>query len=98
LLPAIEKANEQLAKDGLPLLSEGLTHHSLGRTFASILFAIGRDQTTCMDQMGHATAALTLEVHARRMASRDGELDRLRTLVRGRVLARFGTEADPVAA
>ncbi len=65
LLPAIDVANDQQTKDGFPLLLDGLTHHSLRRTFASTLFAIGRDQATCMDQMGHTTAALTLEVYTR---------------------------------
>lgn len=51
-----------------------------------------------MDQMGHTTAALTLEVYARRMASRDGEAERLKALVDGRVLAGIGTEVDPVSA
>jgi integrase len=84
--------------DRLPLLPDGLSHHGLRRTFASILFAIGKDQTTCMDAMGHTTAALTLEVYARRMASRDGEPERLKALVDGRVLAGIGTEADQVIA
>lgn len=98
LLPAIDEANTALTNSNLPPLPEGLTHHSLRRTFASILFAIGRDQTTCMDQMGHATAALTLQVYARRMASKDQEPERLKALVEGHVLARFGTEHDPVVA
>ena len=36
-----------------------------------------------MDQMGHTTANLTLSVYAKAMAWRDGERERLRTLVEG---------------
>lgn len=36
-----------------------------------------------MQQMGHTTPHLTLEVYARAMHRRDGEKDRLAALVRG---------------
>ncbi len=41
LAKAGEQANGQLANDGAELLPEGLTPHSLRRTFASLLFALG---------------------------------------------------------
>jgi integrase len=41
LLKAIANANEVLAKADVEKLPEGLTPHSLRRTFASLLFAIG---------------------------------------------------------
>jgi integrase len=40
LAPAVKNANARLLKDGKPPLPEGLTPHSLRRTFASILFAL----------------------------------------------------------
>lgn len=55
----------------------------LRRTFASLLFAIGETPPYVMAQMGHTTPNLTLAIYARQMDRRDGEPDRLRTLVEG---------------
>ena len=41
--------------------------HSLRRTFASLLFAIGEPPPYVMAQMGHSTASLTLSIDARQM-------------------------------
>jgi integrase len=91
LAPAVEKANERLSKEesGEPrtdveLISPRLTPHSLRRTFASILFALGEAPPYVMGQMGHTTAELTLSIYAREMDRRDGEPERLRALVEGR--------------
>src|SRR5436190_23033693 len=51
LAPAVALANEQL-DDPLPT---GLTPHSLPRTFASILFALGEQPPYVMQQMRHTT-------------------------------------------
>jgi hypothetical protein len=91
LAKAIENANELLAADenGQPrtedvdLIPTNLTPHSLRRTFASILFAIGETPPYVMAQMGHTTAELTLSIYARQMDRRDGEPERLRALVEG---------------
>jgi hypothetical protein len=40
-----------------------------------------------MAQMGHTTAELTLAVYARQIGRRDGEPERLKTLVQGAVMA-----------
>lgn len=61
-----------------------LTPHSLRRTFASILFALGETPPYVMAQMGHATPGLTLSIYARQMDRRDGEPERLSALVEGR--------------
>jgi len=45
LAPAVARANEQLANEELEQLPEGMTPHSLRRTFASILVAVGDDPT-----------------------------------------------------
>ena len=69
LAPAVALANERL-DDPLPT---GLTPHSLRRTFASILFALGEQPPYVMQQMGHTTPNLTLALYARHMQRRDGE-------------------------
>jgi integrase len=79
--PAIARANTNLQGDGLVELPDGLTPHSLRRTFASLLFALGESPPYVMSQLGHATAGLTLALYAREMHRRDGEPARLRILV-----------------
>jgi integrase len=69
--PAVERAAP---------LPEGLTPHSLRRTFASVLVALGEDPAYVM---GHADPKLTLSVYAREMRRKDGERERLRALVGG---------------
>jgi integrase len=43
LAPAISEANERLLRRGLDPLPDGLTPHSLRRTFASLHVALGTD-------------------------------------------------------
>jgi integrase len=81
---AVEHANKQLAADGFEPLPAGLTPHSLRRTFASLLFAVGETPPYLMAQMGHTTPNLTLAIYARQMDRRDGEPERLRTFVGGK--------------
>jgi integrase len=83
LARAVEDANTELLKKGVEPLPDGLTPHSLRRTFASLLFAIGEPPPYVMAQMGHTTANLTLAIYARQMDRRDGEPARLRALVNG---------------
>jgi len=86
LAPAIAAANELLAKHGAEPLPEGLTPHSLRRTFASVLFAIGEPHPYVIAQMGHTDPTMTLAIYARAWNRRDGEPDRLRALVNGEPL------------
>ena len=81
--PAVERASDAPAGRGAERLPEGLTPHSLRRTFASLLIARGEDPSYVMEQMGHATPHLTLSLYARAMQRRDGERERLRALVDG---------------
>jgi integrase len=81
---AVGHANTQLAADGVESLPAGLTPHSLRRTFASLLFAIGETPPYVMAQMGHTTPNLTLAIYARQMDRRDGEPERLKALVDSR--------------
>ena len=90
LAKAVEKANERLSTDedgnsvdDAVLISTAITPHSLRRTYASILFAIGEPPPYVMAQLGHATAELTLAIYARQMDRRDGEPARLKALVEG---------------
>ena len=94
LARAIEGANDQLAKRDAEPLPERLTPHSLRRTFASVLFAIGEAPPYVMAQLGHTTPSLTLAIYARQMDRRDGEPERLKALVEGRQWAPLGTSDD----
>lgn len=64
-------------------MPEKLTPHSLRRTFASLLFAIGEAPLYVVAQMGHTTPNLTLSIYARQMDRRHGEPERLKALVEG---------------
>lgn len=79
--PAVARANTNLRVDGLVALPDGITPHSLRRTFASLLFALGEPPPYVMSQLGHTTAGLTLALYAREMHRRDGEPARLCVLV-----------------
>lgn len=81
LARAAERASPTLAAKRQQPLPDGLTPHSLPRTFASLLFALGEPPTYVMSQMGHTTPGLTLALYAREMNRRDGERQRLRALV-----------------
>jgi integrase len=64
LKPAITRANQARARDGLPPI-EGVTNHSLRRTFASLLYEAGASPAYVMAQMGHESSSLALEVYAK---------------------------------
>jgi integrase len=92
LAVAVRKANRALAERGSEPLQPRLTPHSLRRTFASLLFAVGEQPPYVMQQMGHTSANLTLAVYAREMDRRDGEPERLKALVEGRDWAASGQQ------
>jgi hypothetical protein len=52
LSAAIKRAKANLKESGVPLLPESLTPHSLRRTFASVLYALGEDPGVVIDEMG----------------------------------------------
>ena len=83
LAPAVVAANEALETAGEEPLPAGLTPHSLRRTFASLLYAIGEAPPYVKAQIGHETAGRPLEMYARHMDRRDGEPERLKALVEG---------------
>jgi len=83
LAPAVKLASERLVAGGLTPLSERITPHSLRRTFASVLYALGEDPGIVMDEMGHTDPALALRVYRQAMRRDEGERERLRALVDG---------------
>ncbi len=83
LTPTVRLASERLAERGLPPLSDRITPHSLRRTFASVLYALGEDPGIVMDEMGHTDPALALRVYRQSMRRDDGEKGRLRLLIEG---------------
>jgi integrase len=80
---SVERANENLRACELSPLPEGITPHSLRRTFASILYAIGEDPGVVMDEMGHTDPALALRVYRHAMRRGEDEKVALRLLVEG---------------
>jgi integrase len=83
LKAAVERANQNLARRKLVSLPEGLTPHSLHRTFASILYALGEDPVVIMDEMGHTDPGLALRIYRQAMRRGEDEKAQLRALVDG---------------
>jgi integrase len=97
LAPAIEAGDKALREAGDEPFPEGITPHSLRRTFASILVALGKDPSYVMNQLGHSTAAFTLNVYAQMMKASEEDRERLRRLVDGDDLdAKAGSNKRPV--
>ena len=63
LADAIERANAALADEGVPI-AEGVSPHSLRRTYISILLAAGADPRYVMRQVGHRDPSTTLRIYA----------------------------------
>ena len=72
-------------------LPDGLTPHSLRRTFASLQVAVGEDPRYVMAQLGHTDPAFTLRVYAQAMRRDESDRERLRALVEGADWAPMGT-------
>jgi len=83
----VKRANANLADRELPPLSDKLTPHSLRRTFASVLYALGEPPRVVMAEMGHTSPVLALRVYAQAMRRGDGEQAQLRALIEGAQLA-----------
>jgi integrase len=94
LAAAIKRANTRLAAAGHPPIAEGVTNHSLRRTFASLLYEAGASPAYVMSQMGHASSSLALEVYARKMERQRDTGARTDALIRGAEWARMGTNGD----
>ncbi|MGH8794448.1 MAG: tyrosine-type recombinase/integrase [Stackebrandtia sp.] len=73
-------------------LPAGLTPHSLRHTFASLSVAAGADVKTLQAAMGHASAAMTLDVYADLFPARVGEVADALGSARDKAL--IGSEED----
>jgi integrase len=91
LAGAVERATQRLEEHGLAPLPDGLTPHSLRRTFISLLLAIGEDVPYVMRQVGHSDPKVTLAIYAQVMFRGQGERERLHALVEGSHWAQMGT-------
>jgi integrase len=83
LRAAVRQANKNLTDQKLAPLPPALTPHSLRRTFASVLYALGEDPGIVMDEMGHTDPALALRVYRQSMRRGEDEKAQLRALVEG---------------
>ncbi len=97
LRAAVGRANENLERADLPPLPDKLTPHSLRRTFCSLLYALGEDPGTVMDEMGHTDPALALRVYRQSMRRGEDEKAQMRALVEGGVWANMGERRDKEA-
>jgi integrase len=80
---AVRRANANLEAQGHPPLPQGLTPHSMRRTFASMLYALGESPAAVMQELGHTDPGLALRVYAQAMRRSDDERARLAALVEG---------------
>jgi integrase len=90
LRAAVKRANENREEAKLPPLPEGLTPHSLRRTFCSVLYALGETPTEVMVEMGHTDPALALRVYAHAMRRDEHQSAQLCALVEGADWANMG--------
>jgi hypothetical protein len=77
----------------MPPIPEGVTNHSLRRTFASLLYEAGASPAYVMAQMGHKSSALALEVYAKKMERQRDTGARMDALIRGADWAPTGTDS-----
>lgn len=80
----------RLAEAGSAPLPAGLTPHSLRRTFASVLYALGVSQPEVMAKMGHTDPKLAPSIYAQAMRRDEGEGDRLRALIEALIGHQWG--------
>ncbi len=75
LARAVARANEKRQKKGLPALTK-ITPHSLRRTWAMLAAQAGRDPHWISDQIGHTSAAFTLQIYQQTRNRRLSERER----------------------
>ena len=97
LAAAIKSANARLAEAGRAAIQEGVTNHTLRRTFASLLYEAGASPAYVMAQMGHTSSALALEVYAKKMERERDTGARMDALIRGADWAQAGTNGVEAA-
>jgi integrase len=92
---AVKRANSNLTAKDLPPLPDGLTPHSLRRTFATVLYALGEAPPVVMAEMGHTSPDMAPRIYAQAMRLSEDERDELAALVAGEK-ARKGTKGEVV--
>jgi integrase len=95
--PAVVKADELLAEQGLNPLPAGVSPHKR-HSFASLLVAFGRDAVYVMAQLGHTDPAFTLRTYTHLMRRDQGDRARLRALGEAHHWAAMGSGAEETAA
>jgi integrase len=91
---SVQRANENLVARGRNPLPEGITPHSLRRTFISLLLATGAEVPYVMRQVGHSDPKVTLSIYAQVMYRGEGERERLKIVSEGSDWALLGTGAE----
>jgi integrase len=93
---AVERANAALVEAGLPSIQDGMTNHSLRRTFASLLYEAGASPAYVMAQMGHTFLGRRAGGHAKKMARSRDTGARMDALLRGDDWAQAPTMEEEV--
>jgi integrase len=93
LAEVLKRADLLLRERGELPLPKGLSPHKLRHAFASILVATGTDPASVMRQIGHRSAAFTLDVYTHMMATDPQQRERLKALVEGE--RRWGPAPPP---
>jgi integrase len=93
LAEVFRRADALLRERGELPLPDGLSPHKLRHTFASILVGLGVDPASVMRQLGHRSAAFTLDIYAHMMATSHEQRERLKELVEGQ--RRWGPAPPP---
>lgn len=79
--PALEEANQQRARAGLPAIRDDVTPHTLWYTCIASLFAAGADQEDVAAQVGHEDLTTTNRIYRYVLQRRPrGEIGRRRQL------------------
>lgn len=93
--PALEEANRQREKTGLPAIREEVTPHTLRYTCIASLFAAGADQEYVADQVGHEDVTTTNRIYRYVLQRRQrGEIGRRRQLAMRESAADAGRSAQ----
>ena len=93
--PALEEANRQRTKAGLPAIREEVTPHTLRYTCIASLFAAGADQEYVADQVGHEDVTTTNRIYRYVLQRRRrGEIGRRRQLAMHESAATSGDRSD----
>ena len=89
----LKRANMKRAEQGLaPIIH--VTNHTFRRTFASLMYEAGAQPTDVMQQIGHKSSKLALEVYAKRMNRQRDTGSRMDALLNGHSMGTEGSTAS----